>query len=151
MFTQKNTQGYTDATLAELNRQWDAIADFERLEPGTAKYYQREKEFADVVSRTMEHNDTLEAELIQALVSLDAAVVCLRSSLGQVHAMHGAARAVAPEWLRRWDDDKRWLICFTQGYRGLVVFAQAFGLSKDELLASMKPYHEEQTDERTYR
>lgn len=86
------------------------------------------------------HNNPLEDDLLQAFVSMDAEVGRFHSTFGQGHAMHDAARAVAPEWLRRWDDDKQWLICFTQGYHGLITMGKAFGLSKDELLASMKPY-----------
>lgn len=82
----------------------------------------------------------VEDKLRQAFVSMDAEVSRFRPSWGQGHAMHDAARAVAPEWLRRWDDDKRWIICFTQGYRGLVNMAEAFGLSKDELLTSIRTY-----------
>ena len=90
------------------------------------------------------NHTTLETELQQAFVAMDIEVERSRG-WGQGYGMHDDARAVAPEWLRRWDDEKRWIICFTQGFSGLVLMAGAFGLSKDELLASMEPYVDQLT------
>ena len=93
MFTQKNTQGYTDDQLAELNRQWDAIVDFKQ----------------------------------QVQLALQELLLWRHEVLIENARPH-AHRAI--EIL-------------------VDVVSTAFGLSKDELLASMKPYHEEQTDVRT--
>ena len=51
MFTQENTENYTDSELAALNDEWLEIAKNESLEPETDEYNERQKQFADEVAR----------------------------------------------------------------------------------------------------
>lgn len=51
MFTQETTRGYTDAELAELNSEWQAIVHRDGLQADTDEYHARQKQFADEVSR----------------------------------------------------------------------------------------------------
>lgn len=53
-FLQENTTGYSDAELATLNAEWAEIVEAEGLEPDTGEYIDREKQFADEVSRRIE-------------------------------------------------------------------------------------------------
>lgn len=53
-FSQETTTGYTDAELAALNAEWAEIVEAESLEPDTGEYIDREKQFADEVSRRIE-------------------------------------------------------------------------------------------------
>ena len=49
MFTQENTEGYTDSELDALNEELaERLGD---LEPGSDDYQQAEKSFSDEVSR----------------------------------------------------------------------------------------------------
>ena len=49
MFTQQNTEGYTNQELKSLNEKLEQrLAD---LDPGSDEYHQAEKEFHDEVSR----------------------------------------------------------------------------------------------------
>jgi hypothetical protein len=54
--------------------------------------------------------------------------------------MQADAYNAAPEWLQKWDDKHRWLICFTQGWSGLITLASAFNWSKETLLADLVYY-----------
>jgi len=51
MFTTENTAGYSDSELDDLNSEWAKIVDANGLETDTDEYYQREKQFANEVSR----------------------------------------------------------------------------------------------------
>lgn len=62
------------------------------------------------------------------------------SGFNQGHSMQSVARNVAPVWLRKWDDNHRWLICFVQGWSGLIVMAKAFGWTKERLLNDLIYY-----------
>lgn len=62
------------------------------------------------------------------------------AGFGKGPRMHEAARQVAPYWLQRWDDDNLWLICFTQGWEGLLIFNKAFKHSKEKLLLTLTHY-----------
>lgn len=61
-------------------------------------------------------------------------------SFGRGFGMHADARKVAPEWLRKWDDDNRWAICFTMDWPEFVRYASAFGVSKEGLLLRLEAY-----------
>ena len=50
-FTHENTSGYTDHELDMLNAEWELTVFVEGLEIESDEYYQREKQFADEVSR----------------------------------------------------------------------------------------------------
>lgn len=77
-----------------------------------------------------------------AFVEMNKAVGKTRGvGFGRGYDMHAAARRVAPEWLHKWDDDSRWMICFTQGVDGLEVMSQAFGLERDGVYHLLKPYY----------
>jgi len=49
MFTQQNTEGYTDQELDALNTELEERLS--GLEPGTDEYYDAEKAFSDEVAR----------------------------------------------------------------------------------------------------
>ncbi len=51
MFTDENTDGYSPHELAELNREWDAIAELENLDEHTDEWDARYKAFCDEVAR----------------------------------------------------------------------------------------------------
>ena len=88
--------------------------------------------------------DDIKTALQEVFVAMDKAAGEVRrccGSFGQGHRIHDAARAVAPEWLCKWDDDKRWAICLARGYDNLVIIADAFRLSEEAMLASMEPYY----------
>lgn len=68
-------------------------------------------------------------------------------TFGQGPSMHADARKAAPEWLQKWDDKHRWLICFTQGWEGLVSMASAFNWEKSMLLADLIYYEEKHAKE----
>ncbi len=57
MFNPENTAGYTSTELTILNDGWLAIVDAENLEDGFDgfdEYIEREKQFADEVSRRID-------------------------------------------------------------------------------------------------
>ncbi len=50
-FSQETTTGYSNTELAEFNAEWSEIIAIEKLEPDTDEYIDREKQFADEISR----------------------------------------------------------------------------------------------------
>ncbi len=50
LFRHDNTDGYTGAQLAELNAEWDRLAEAEDLEIGTEEYHDRARTFSDEVA-----------------------------------------------------------------------------------------------------
>lgn len=87
--------------------------------------------------------EDMEAHMVEIFRPMDNAVESCRGSLGgfdQGYPMHEAARELAPPWLRAWDDKHRWCICFTQGWNGLVILAEAFGWTKEMLLDDLMYY-----------
>jgi len=87
--------------------------------------------------------DAFELEVVAAFVEMERA----SSDVGRRFLMggggfdkHEAARSVAPDWLRKWNDDHNWAICFANGYRGLLSMGQAFGYSRECLLQDLLMY-----------
>ena len=66
---------------------------------------------------------------------------------GQGPSMHAESLAAAPRWLQKWDQDKRWMIQFSMDYEGWLVFANAFGLSKENVWDIMEVYKNDWPDE----
>lgn len=89
-------------------------------------------------TETKKTHDEMEAEMRELFIPMELATDRLRyggiGGFGQGYSMHDKAREAAPEWLVKWDDSRRWLICFTQGWSGLVTMAEAFGWPKERLL-----------------
>lgn len=81
-----------------------------------------------------------EAALTEAFRKMDVEAHKVQGFFGQGHSMHSAARKVAPRWLQQWDDDRRWIIQFSQGFDGFICLAKAFGYSKDEVLDLLTAY-----------
>lgn len=88
--------------------------------------------------------EEMEQEMVRVFQPMDAAADEYRrgplDGFGQGYSMQADAYAAAPEWLQAWDDKHRWLICFTQGWEGLVRLAKAFGWSKEKLLDDLIYY-----------
>lgn len=86
--------------------------------------------------------DVTEQELIIAFKEMDRAVnvVKRRGSFGRGYEMHDAAVKVAPEWLKKWDTDNRWIIPFTQGVDGFFIMAKAFEVSREKMLRILTEY-----------
>jgi hypothetical protein len=92
---------------------------------------------------TKRSHEEMEAHMLEIFRLMDNAVQQYRLVLDgfdQGHAMHAAARKVAPKWLQAWDDKHRWLICFAQGWKGLVSMAKEFRWSKEMLLDDLIYY-----------
>ena len=51
LFTQQNTDDYTDAQIDALNAEWECIVTEKNLEPGTDEYDVQAKWFCDLVAR----------------------------------------------------------------------------------------------------
>lgn len=88
------------------------------------------------------NHEEMEQHMVGVFRPMESAVAQYSWTFGRGPDMHDDARAAAPEWLRKWDDDHRWLICFTQGWRGLVIMAKAFGWTKESLLDDLIHYKE---------
>lgn len=87
--------------------------------------------------------DAFEAEVVESFVPMEQA----SREVGRRFLMggggfdkHDAARSVAPEWLRKWNDDHNWVICFANGYRDLLSMANAFGYSRERFLSQLLTY-----------
>lgn len=91
----------------------------------------------------MTTQEEFKVELTEIFRKMDQSIKPrLLGGFGEGHSMHSDAKSAAPEWLQRWDDDNRWLICFTQGLEGLLVMAEAFGHSREEFLRILMGYRD---------
>ena len=89
---------------------------------------------------TSKSHEEMESRMKELFRPMDCAVAKIGWTFGQGPGMHADAREAAPEWLRKWDDNHRWLFCFAHGWSGLVALAEAFGSSKETLLADLMHY-----------
>jgi hypothetical protein len=100
--------------------------------------------------------------VLKAFEPMDEAVYKVRNEFharalngfGHGYKMQNAAVKVAPNWLKRWNEERSWTICFARGYDGLLHMAEAFQFwpeaeTEGRLLAEMKcfyDYHENPPD-----
>lgn len=66
-------------------------------------------------------------------------------TFGAGPSMHAEAKAAAPLWLQKWDDDYRWLLAFSNPER-FFTYADAFGYSKEKMLSVFEEYREKHPD-----
>lgn len=89
--------------------------------------------------------DEMESHMEEVFRPMNREVNKYGWTFGQGHGMHADALKVAPTWLQKWDDKHRWSLCFTQGWKGLVILAKAFGWSKETLLDDLIYYKSKST------
>ena len=111
------------------------------------------EQYAKLVQRTFVSNEKnkidslteMESRMEEIFLIIDRAVDPYRGSFGKGHEMQDAARDASPEWLRKWDNSRRWIICLTQGWEGLILMAESFGWDKKTLLWDLT-YNYEQSN-----
>ena len=83
-----------------------------------------------------------EQYVVETFRLMDGAIRPRNWTFGAGYDMHAEAKSVAPLWLKEWDDQNRWMICFSRT-ENFFVLASAFGKTRQEMLRVFRLYYDQ--------